>query len=60
MTGAENAMQSKKRVVWRRHERRECVRCGGRLSLHAVVTDPDTVTKILSALARARDSPNAA
>jgi hypothetical protein len=37
----------------------ECVRCGGRLALHAVVTDPETVTKILSALARARDSPNA-
>jgi hypothetical protein len=38
---------------------RECVRCGGRLALHALVTDPETASKILSALARARDSPNA-
>jgi hypothetical protein len=39
---------------------RECVRCGGRLALHALVTDPETASKSLSALARARDSPNAA
>jgi hypothetical protein len=39
---------------------RECVRCGGRLTLHALVTDPETVSKILSALARARASGNAA
>ena len=37
-----------------------CVRCGGRLSLRAVVTEPPTVTKILTALSRARDPPRAA
>jgi hypothetical protein len=39
---------------------RDCVRCGGRLVLHTVVTDAATVNKIVAALSRARDSPNAA
>jgi hypothetical protein len=37
-----------------------CARCGGRLSVRAVVTDPSSVEKILRALERSRDPPAAA
>jgi hypothetical protein len=37
-----------------------CVRCGGRLCVRAVITEPTTVTKILTALSRARDPPQVA
>lgn len=36
---------------------RVCARCGGRLTVRAVVTEPETVQKILSALQRSRDPP---
>jgi hypothetical protein len=39
---------------------RVCARCGGRLSVRAVVTDPSSVEKILRALERSRDPPAAA
>jgi hypothetical protein len=39
---------------------RVCIRCGGSLAVRAVVTEPDTIDKILSALAQARDPPHAA
>ena len=39
---------------------RQCGRCGGRLSVRAVVTDPASAAKILDALARSRDPPRAA
>jgi len=39
---------------------RVCVRCGGRLVVRAVVTDPHSVGKLLTALRRSRDPPLAA
>ena len=39
---------------------RVCVRCGGRLTVRAAVTDPATVAKILAALRRPRAPPAAA
>jgi Putative transposase/Transposase zinc-binding domain len=39
---------------------RVCARCGGRLSVRSVVTDPQDIQRLLSALARSRDPPAAA
>jgi hypothetical protein len=39
---------------------RICARCGGNLSVRAVVTDPDAIARLLTALRRARDPPVAA
>jgi hypothetical protein len=39
---------------------RACVRCGGRVTLRAVVTDPASVARFLAALRRQRDPPAAA
>ena len=39
---------------------RHCARCGGRLSIRAVVTEPDAIASILADLRRQRDSPAAA
>ena len=36
---------------------RVCVRCGGRLTVRAAVTAPDTVRKLLAALRRPRATP---
>ena len=39
---------------------RVCVRCGGKLTVRAVFTDPDSVAKVLAALRRPRAPPTAA
>jgi hypothetical protein len=39
---------------------RVCARCGGRVTIRAVVTDPDAVRKLLTALRRPRAPPSAA
>jgi hypothetical protein len=39
---------------------RACARCGGRLSVRAVITEPDQIERLLTALRRVRDPPAAA
>jgi hypothetical protein len=39
---------------------RACARCGGRLSVRALVTEPDDIERVLASLRRSRDPPAAA
>jgi hypothetical protein len=39
---------------------RTCARCGGRLSVRAVVTEPDDIERVLASLRRSLDPPAAA
>jgi hypothetical protein len=39
---------------------RHCQRCGGPLSVRAVVTEPDDIERVLASIQRSRDPPTAA
>jgi hypothetical protein len=55
------------RIDWRSllkrtfdEDQRVCVRCGGKLTVRAVFTDPASVAKVLAAFRRPRAPPTAA